>query len=214
MLRVSPLLVGCLVTVCAIPALINGQEQHARPSSGFSGRAIVHRSGTPVPPDEAKVWILFGSDVLYEGMPDRQAYVDSAALQFENQIGRFLAQDKKSMQSLVAAAKDKSTNDTEKQESLNQYKGYMIRATDQALAATMAWAQAHSNKTWQVKTLTPEADGTWSINDLIPGTYHIIVRARFGDYDADWEAGITVKPSETFTIPDGPPGLFHQAKSR
>ena len=45
---------------------------------------------------------------------------------------------------------------------------------------------------------------------LVSGTYHIVVRARFGDYDAKWEAGITVKAGETFTIAEKPPGLFYR----
>jgi hypothetical protein len=201
-----------LITLCALATgLSSGQGQRAIRSSAFQGRAIVHKDGTPVPPDEAQVWILFGSDVLYEGMPDRQHYIDSAALQFENQRGRLLAQGKKAMQSLLGPAKENPTSNTENQVSANAYKGYMIRVDDEALAATMAWAQAHKNKSSQVKIITPEPDGTWFVGDLIPGIYHIVVRARFEDYQAEWESGITVKFGETFTIAEIPPRLFYRS---
>jgi hypothetical protein len=144
-------------------------------------------------------------------MPDRQDYIDSAALQFENQRGRLLAQEKKAMQSLLKATKENSTSNAGKQQSVNMYKAYMMRVDDQALAATMAWAQAHGNKLSQVKIITPEPDGTWFIGDLVPGIYHIVVRARFDDYQAEWEASITVKPGETFTIRERPPGLFYRS---
>jgi hypothetical protein len=203
----------CLTALCVFPAgLDSGQGQPAKPSSSFQGRTIVHQAdGTPVPPNEAKVWVLFGSSVLYEGMPNRQEYVDSAALQFESQRGHFLAQQKKTMESLLRAVKEKSTSGTGKEESLNMYQGYMIGADDRALAGTMTWVQGHNNKSWQVKIITPDQDGTWFVGDLVPGIYQIVVRARFGDYDAEWEAGITVKPAETFAIPEGPPRLFSRS---
>jgi hypothetical protein len=213
MLRVHALLTGCLLAACTIPAVLNGQEQRTVTPGGVSGRVIIHDSEKTVLPDEANVWILFGSTVLFGGLPEY--YVDSSALHFVNQSNHFLAQDKKTMQSLLAVAKDKSKSDTQKRESLNQYQGDAIHATDQALVATMQWAQAHSNKTWQVKSLRAAPDGTWSVRDLIPGFYAVVIRARFGDFDAEWESPlIKVEPGQTLAFQDAPPRWFYQTNFR
>jgi hypothetical protein len=213
MLRVHSLLIGCLIATCAIPALLDGQEQRTIPAGGVSGHAaIVSDSGKPIAPDDAKVWILFGSIALYGGLPE--SYVDSSALQFENQVNHSLAQDKKAIQSLLAVARDKSKSDTEKREAFNQYQGYAIKATDQALAATVQWAQQRGKKTWQVKSLTPAPDGAWSTNDLIPGIYQIVIRARFRDFDVAWEASITVKSGQISRLQDAPPRWFYQNNSQ
>jgi hypothetical protein len=84
----------------------------------------------------------------------------------------------------------------------------MLQFDDQALAATMEWARKHQSKSWQVEVITPEADGKWFVGDLKPGWYEIVVRARFGSYDAKWQGNIQVQPGQTFTPPQQPSLIY------
>jgi hypothetical protein len=186
--------------------------QTGKGSSAFKGEAVVHSNGQAVAPTHALVWVLFGSSVLYDGMPNRGDYIDSAVLEFENQLASSLAKFKKLAKSyeqgLQAQSKDLTGEQTE--DNINLLRGFMLQNDDQALAATMEWAQKQRKKSWQVKIITPEADGKWFVGDLTPGIYMIFVRAQFGKYDVEWKAEMHVKPNQTLTMPQAPSLIYER----
>jgi hypothetical protein len=197
------------VFIASIPT---ASAQINKSMSGFEGQAIVHSlDGQIIPPDQAKVWILFGSTVPYEGMP--HDYIDSAALYFQNKRMSLLAEINKSLKKEL---KGVERNQAQKggalgkpdSEEVNEFHGLTLRIDDQALAATVEWAQKNRDKTWEVKVLPTEPDGKWIVGDLTPGMYCIVVHASFGKFLAAWEANITVRPGQNFTIPQQPSVVY------
>ena len=185
--------------------------------SAFEGQAIVHSLDDHViPPDGANVWVLFGSIVLYEGMPDHYDYIDSAALYFQNQLNSYWDKVNKTLKRVLKDQKRKQPSQAgvvgqSDPEAANEFHGLSLKADDEALAATLEWVEKNRNKTWQVKVLPTEADGKWFVGDLRPGWYFIVVRARFGEFDAAWEANIMVQPGQTFTVPPAPSVVYKRS---
>jgi hypothetical protein len=209
-LRISGFILTATVTLFAAPLDLRPLRagQTVKESSAFKGDAVVHKlDGQAVAPTDAQVWIIFGSSVLYEGMPNRGDYIDSAALQFENQLASILAKDKKVAKSHVQS-KDSTIGQTK--EDINLGRGYMFQAEGQALEATREWVQKQPKKGWQVRIIAPEADGKWFVGGLAPGIYNIFVRADFGRYDAEWKAEMNVKPNQTLVMPQAPSLIYEK----
>ena len=212
LIRAAMLLCVFLLRLTATPA-----GQSTKPMSAFEGQAIVHSLDDHViRPDGAKVWVLFGSIVLYEGMPDRYDYIDSAALYFQNQRNSYWEKVNKALKRALKDQKQKQPSQAgvvgqSDPEAANEFHGLSLKVDDEALAATLEWAEKNRDKTWQVKVLPTDADGKWFVGDLKPGWYFIVVRARFGEFDAAWEANIMVQPGQTFTVPLAPSVVYKRS---
>ena len=78
---------------------------------------------------------------------------------------------------------------------------YYLQSEDEALAQISSWLAEHQNRSWQMRTIVPDAEGFWSAEGLQPGEYEVVVRGKFPGFDAEWEASVDVSPGQTISLP-------------
>jgi hypothetical protein len=182
-------------------------EQSARLGS-MKGRVGTTRSGGDVlPPESAVVYILFSAEMARDAFGREWSFthagdLDTAGGQYTYQLNNLLDKNK-DLKRL-----EKSVRHNPKPEDANQIATYYLQTVDDALAGVRSWLAKHPNRSWQMKTFGPDAQGFWSAEGLPPGGYEVVVRGTLSGYDADWEGSVDLRPGGTISLPLTRPRFF------
>jgi hypothetical protein len=155
---------------------------------------LLESSGKVAPPESAKVYIMYGSqipDPVVAGEDGR----DTAGGQFRMRLNGLLSSDR-DLKNLKKRTRRGRESDT-----ANEISEKSLRALDAALAATRDWIAQRPDLAWQLRTVTADRHGERTTLQLEPGPYEIVARGKIGQYDADWEATVTLRPEMTLTLP-------------
>jgi hypothetical protein len=158
-------------------------------------------NGEVVPPESAVVYVLFSS-AMEGGSFSHVNDVDTAGGQFHYHLHNLLAKNKE-LNSLV-----KSTRHHPRPEAADQIAAYYLQSEDEALAQVRSWLTKHPDRTWQMTTIAPDAQGFWSVEGLQPGGYKVVVRGKFSGYDANWGGAVDLSPGRTIFLPLTRPAFF------
>jgi hypothetical protein len=166
---------------------------------------IGRTDGTLVPAESAKVYVLLDQEIQANGSFAHASFTsfpDSAGTEFHTGQERALGSVKKNVKEI------------EKTNSQGEWAGkiaeYYLKSRDAGLAAANEWVGKHPDKSWQIRTATPDERGLWSAQDLKPGTYDIVVRGHVGGRDGCWEATVDLRPGETKSLPLDRPRFLSQ----
>jgi len=85
-----------------------------------------------------------------------------------------------------------------------------LGSVDGSLAAVTGWVSKHPDRSSQLRTVRPDAQGLWSLDGLNAGSYEIVVRGTVAEKDADWEASVDLHPSQTMSLSLTTPRFFRQ----
>jgi hypothetical protein len=203
-----------LIALAAVAAILGAAKVCSgaaakQPSKvgALNGRVGATRSGGEVlPPESAAVYILFSEAMDRDSLgrvPFLHAYdVDTAGGQFLYEINNLLEKDKN------LKRVEKSVRHTHSPEDANQIAAYYLQSVDEALTQVRSWLTKHPDRTWQMKTIAPDAQGFWSAEGLQPGGYQVVVRGTIPGYDADWEGTVDLPPGGTISLPLTRPRFF------
>jgi len=175
-------------------------EQSAKVGA-LKGRVGATRSGGDVlPPESAVVYILFSAEMVRDSFGRELSFshakdLDTAGGQYSYQLNNLLDKNK-DLKRL-----EKSARRNPRPEDANQIATYYLQTVDEALAGVRSWLAKHPNRSWQMKTITPDAQGFWSAGGLLPGGYEVVVRGALPGYDADWEGSVDLSPDQTISLP-------------
>jgi hypothetical protein len=150
--------------------------------------------GRVLSPQSATIYVMYQSG-LRAGSFTHAYDTDTAGGQFHDRKNKSLSSDKE-LKTLM-----KSTRHAPLPEAADEIAAHYLQSLDQALAATSEWVAKHPKNAWQLRVITPDAQGSWSVGGLEPGSYEIVIRGRIAGYDADWEAGVDLAPGETVSLP-------------
>jgi hypothetical protein len=129
--------------------------------------------------------------------------VDAAGGQFRYQLNNLLGKNKD------LKRVEKSVHHTHSPEDANQIAAYYLQSVDEALTRVRSWLAKHPDRSWQMRTIVPDAQGSWSAEGLQPGGYEVVVRGTLPGYDADWEGAVDLPPGGTISVPLTTPRFFH-----
>ncbi len=161
------------------------------------------RNGEVVPSESATVYVLFSSPMEF-GSFSHVYDVDTAAGQFHYQLSKLLAKNKE-LKSL-----EKSERQNPQPEIVDQIAAYYLQSVDEALTQVSSWLTKHPNRTWQMRTVAPNAQGFWLVEGMPFGSYDVVVRGKFSGYDADWEGGGDLAPGRPISLPMTQPRFFRR----
>lgn len=150
-------------------------------------------SGAVVAPESAAVYVLFSS-AMERGSFSHVSDVDTAGGQFRYQLNNLLAKNKE-LKSLT-----KSAHQNPGPETADRIAAHYLQSVDEALTQVRGWLTKHPDRAWQMKTVSPDAQGFWFIEGVQPGGYEVVVRGKFSEYDADWEGEVDVAPSKIISL--------------
>jgi hypothetical protein len=173
----------------------------------MKGQVGAMRSGGDVlPPESAAVYILFSSPMVRESL-GRGSFsiandVDTAGGQYSYQLNNVLENNKD------LKRVEKNVRRNHRPEDANQIAIYYLQSVDEALTRVRSWLAKHPNRSWQMRTITPDAQGFWLAEGLPPGEYEIVVRGTLPGYDADWEGTVDLPPGGTISLPLTRPRFF------
>jgi hypothetical protein len=150
----------------------------------------VNQPRTYVAPNSARVYVFFVQQLNVTGAHDVYATPDdTAGWNFKTTENKLYDSTRKESKALIKAAKQAPSA-----EAASAVAGYSLRITDQALTVTTEWVARHPAKSWQMKIITPDAQGFWRLEGLPSGSYEIIARGVVktpdGVVDAEWGASI------------------------
>jgi len=189
--------------VCSVAAAKQSSKVGA-----LNGRVGVTRSGGEVlPAESAAVYILFSSamkrDSLGRGSFSHTNDLDTAGGQFSYQLNTLLEKNK-DLKRLW-----KSVRHNPRPEDTNQIATYYPQSVDEALTQVRSWLTKHLDRSWQMKTIAPDAQGFWSAEGLLPGGYEVVVRGTLlPGYDTEWEGQVDLAPERTISLPLTRPRFF------
>ena len=197
-----------LVVVAAVAVIIDtanvcSETVAAQRSNvgGLNGRVGATKSGEVVPPESATVYVLYSNAM--EGRRFSHANDnDTAGGQFHYHLNNLLEKNKelKSLQ--------KRVHHNPQPRDANQMAAYYLQSVDEALTRVRSWLTKHPDRSWQMKTIAPDAQGLWSAEGLQPGGYSVVVRGRLPGYDADWEEEVDLAAGRTISLPLTRPRFF------
>jgi hypothetical protein len=154
----------------------------------------------------AIVYVLFSSE-MRSGSFTHATDPDTAGGQFHYHLNDLLLKNKE-LQSL-----QKSAGKNPQPGTAGQIATYYLQAVDEALTEVRNWLTKHADRAWQMKTFTPNAQGIWVAEGLVPGGYEVLVRGKFSKYDADWESGVDLSPGGAISLPLTQPRFMHVLQS-
>jgi hypothetical protein len=157
--------------------------------------------GAVVSPESAIVYVLFSS-AMEAGSFSHVNGVDTAGGEFSYHLNNLLAKNKE-LKNL-----EKSARHNPRPETADQIAAYYLQSVDEALAQVRSWLTKHPDRNWQMKTVAPDGQGFWSVEDLQSGGYEVVVRGKSSGYDADWEGGVDLAPGRTISLPLTRPRFF------
>ena len=168
---------------------------------GLNGRVGATSRGEVVPPESATVYVLY-SNAMEGGRFSHANDNDTAGGQFHYHLNNLLEKNKelKSLQ--------KSVRHNPQPGDANQIAAYYLQSVDEALTRVRSWLTKHPDRSWQMKTIAPDAQGFWSAEGLQPGGYSVVVRGRLPGYDADWEGIVDLAPGRIISLPLTRPRFF------
>jgi hypothetical protein len=174
----------------------------------LKGRVGATMSGGDVlPPESAVVYILFSAEMVRDSFGRELSFshardLDTAGGQYSYQLNNLLDKNK-DLKRL-----EKSARRSPRPEDANQIATYYLQTVDEALARVRSWLAKHPNRSWQMKTITPDVQGFWLAGGLQPGGYEVVARGTFRYYDADWEGSVDLPPGGTISLPLTSPRFF------
>jgi hypothetical protein len=176
---------------------VRAQRRELTRNSGLRGRAGAKFQNQFVAARDAKVYIFYSSEYVDQGMRDRffthQQTVDNAGGYFNYRYTQLIDHDPE--------FKQKSKTPPL---SVFQAEAHLLELEDDAIAATMDWVRQHHKEAWQVLVVTPDEQGLWTADGLLPGSYEIIIRGRLSRQDALWVFSVDLEPKQTRTLEDQP----------
>jgi hypothetical protein len=168
--------------------------QTASDAGGLAGTFVIQKhDNTSMALSGAQVWIFYGLSggpgCIVEGrVRITDCHVDAPADHFldaefacELKYGDQIQQLSHDLQPFKTATNDSQERQREKL--ANELNAYYIRCGDTAVMKTMALVQKHPKDAWQARVLTTDSDGHWSVADLRPGNYAVIMRAHLSGLD-------------------------------
>lgn len=183
-----------LVPIILMPVLSLGQGDAQRTPrdsvvlSNISGRVfVVGKGGEVWPARSAAVYLIYFYD------PDKKGRegLKTAGFTFQKEDLRALKKVNKNLK-----AQKGELSEAEKKQLVPKACQMLLQSTDQALSATVKWAEEHQ-KPWQVKRTTTDKEGLWSLPNLNPGEYAIVVRGSTGQFDVHWQGDLVLRPGES-----------------
>ncbi|HET7840207.1 MAG TPA: hypothetical protein VFM21_01310 [Terriglobia bacterium] len=164
---------------------------------------LMEANGNVAPPQDATVYILYGS--LKPDPNAREENSDTAGGQFRLKYNQLLSGDRelKNLQKRTRKGHEGETADAEA--------ALAMRDLEAALQATRNWLAQHPDLAWQLRTISPDRRGERTALELDPGPYEIVARGRIAQYDADWEATVSLRPEMTLTLPMTTPRFICRA---
>lgn len=198
------------VAVIAGTATVCSGAAAKQPSKvgALNGRVGATRSGGEVlPPESAAIYILFSSVMVRDSVGREVSFshandLDTAGGQYSYQLNNLLEKNK-DLKRL-----EKSARHNPRPEGANQIATYYLQSVDEALTHVRNWLTKHPDRSWQMKTIAPDAQGFWSAEGLPPGGYEVVVRGTLPGYDADWEGSVDLSPGGTISLPLTRPRFF------
>jgi len=197
-----------LVVVAAVAVIIDtanvcSETVAAQRSNvgGLNGRVGATKSGEVVPPESATIYVLY-SNQMESARFSHGNDNDTAGGQFHYYLNNLLEKNKelKSLQ--------KRVHHNPQPGDANQMAAYYLQSVDEALTRVRSWLTKHPDRSWQLKTIAPDAQGFWSAEGLQPGGYSVVVRGRLPGYDADWEGEVDLAAGRTISLPLTRPRFF------
>ncbi|PYU93147.1 MAG: hypothetical protein DMG25_10170 [Acidobacteria bacterium] len=197
-----------LVVVAAVAVIIDtanvcSETVAAQRSNvgGVNGRVGATKSGEVVPPESATIYVLY-SNQMESARFSHGNDNDTASGQFHYYLNNLLEKNKelKSLQ--------KRVHHNPQPGDANQMAAYYLQSVDEALTRVRSWLTKHPDRSWQLKTIAPDAQGFWSAEGLQPGGYSVVVRGRLPGYDADWEEEVDLAAGRTISLPLTRPRFF------
>jgi hypothetical protein len=180
----------------------SGQVSQQSNTGTLKGQVGTTKSnGAVSPPESATVYVLFSS-AMEAGSFSHVGDADTAGGQFRSYLNNLIAKNKE-LKSLEKSARSSPRPDT-----LDQIAAYYLEGVDGALTQTRSWLTKHPDRNWQMKTVSPDGQGFWSVEGLQPGGYEIVVRGSSSGYDADWEGGVDLAPGNAISLPLTQPRFF------
>lgn len=155
---------------------------------------LLEVSGKIAPPQSATVYIMYGSLIADPSVAGEDGR-DTVGGQFQSRLNELLGSDRK-LKSLKKHARK-----GHQAEVADQIAQQSLRDLDQALAGTRDWLAQHLDLTWQFRTTTPNRHGERTTVQLEPGPYEVVVRGKIGQYDASWQATVSLRSEMTLTLP-------------
>lgn len=181
---VTPVLAGIALIIGTAKLCPCGGAEQSSKLGLMQGRVGTTTSGGDVlPPESAIVYILFW------------AGFDTAGERFSSQLNDLLDKNK-DLERL-----EKSVDHHPRPEDGNRLAKYYLQTVDEALAGVRSWLAKRPKRSWQMKTVTPDAEGFWFAEGLPPGGYKVVVRGTLPGYDADWEGTVDLRPGGTISLP-------------
>lgn len=206
------LICAALLLTCSDVRLLRA-AQDSKKLGGLKGQF-----GVPLPdnklmiPKETRIWILYGPEAVSGDLVAQSAWENTPAFQFRRQREKCWHEheydkEQKALTKQIDNVKKNGDPERRKQEfealarqTGNILNGHVIQCVDEAAVYVTDWAQKHPNDAWQVRILTADENGLWSIDGLAPGDHTVIARTHFAGHDALWEAYYTVKQGEAQVI--------------
>jgi len=200
-----------LSVIAGTATVCSGSAAEQSPRVGaLNGWVGATRSGGDVLPSEsAAVYILFSSEMVPDlsGRELRFSHandLNTAGGQYKYQLNNLLEKNKE------LKRLNKSVRHNPQPEDANQIATYYLQGVDEALTLVRSWLTKHPDRSWQMKTIAPDAQGFWSAQGLLPGGYEVVVRGTVPGYDADWEGTVDLPPGGTISLPLTRPRFFYR----
>jgi hypothetical protein len=156
------------------------------------------------PVSSATVYVMYGS-LTADPALSQETSTDTAGAQFRIRFKQLLSEDRelKNLEKRNRRGGNTQLNDTISLRAL--------RDLDEALAATRDWIAHHPDYAWQLRTVTPDRHGEWTVTGLDPGPYEIVARGKYAQYEVDWEANASLRSEMTLTLPMTSPRYIARA---
>lgn len=155
---------------------------------------VLEAGGNVAPPQDAMVYILYGT-IKPDAAAGKDPGPETAGELFRSTFDKLLSSDRE-MKNL-----QKRTRKGHEVETADQIAALALRDQDAALKATHDWLDKHPDLAWQFRTVSPDPRGERTALELDPGPYEIVARGKIAQYDADWEASVTLRSEMTLTLP-------------
>lgn len=165
---------------------------------------LLGSDGSLSPVSSATVYIMYGS-VASDPAMAQESSTDTAGAQFRTRFKKLLSEDRE-LKSL-----EKRNRKGDNAEMNNTMSALALRDLDEALAATRDWIAHHADCAWQLRIVSPDRNGEWTVTGLDPGPYEIIARGKYSQYDVDWEANASLRSEMTLTLPLTSPRFIARA---
>ena len=197
-MKLSRITLGKIAFACALFLWSAAAAQPARDSGAtVKGRiAAIKNDGSFLCPESARVYLIFNT-----GMDDRRRgfahryYEDTAGRIYIEGYNKAIKPFAKEFEALKKLEKEGSTRDR-----ADQLAKYYLSSVDDGLAASVEWTARKSNRAWQIRASTPDAQGYWSIEGLPSGSYLIVARGTIAGYQAVWEADSDLEPERPVSL--------------